>query len=227
MAVLDGGDALPRGTDRVRLESIIKELKEALGAVLGLGKFGGVERERVDVSTGEIVRVGGEGATAGLGDIREAVDDDDQMEVATPSLVDDDDGESMVEAEEELEDDEDDDAEFEEVEVVSPRGGAIQQRGLLSGANDDQELFSIHFTAPSPAPPVEAPVPITQRRREVEMDEEFGLGRTGAGTSPSGAKTEEEDGDDEDNDDDTIEEIQNVFLGTMKILDEYKRTSES
>lgn len=186
-----------RGTDRVRLESIVRETRERLGEALGVRKYVHL-RERVDVRTGEVE--GLEGGQEGLPGVERS------EEVGTPGLVEDD-GESGADVEmEDLEeerdsDDEGDDDDFEEIEVASP-----------SRELDSEESFSIHFAAPPVLAP--APIEVPPPRRTEEPEEDFGM---------AGARESSVELDDEDEDEEGLEaEVDKVFAETMKALEAAK-----
>lgn len=213
-----------RGTDRVRLESIILDARETLRAMLGVPVLG---QAKVDldptmpmVEPAYRIPEGAVDVQAAVEEVEEetpiscvAVGVDVEVRIEevepTPSLItdegtQDEDGDEPMEEDADSEDEDED--EFEEVDVASPSPPV---------GDDDASSFSIHFQAPPRAAPevVEEP----ERRKGFDPDAEYGM------------DDDDEEGDGGDGDEDGIEadealkqRVSEVFKETMAELEALK-----
>ncbi|KAI5477819.1 hypothetical protein MNV49_005903 [Pseudohyphozyma bogoriensis] len=190
-----------RATDRVRLASMIEDIKKTLRLALGIPSLSG-ERVRVD---GEVVeprmRVGAGSASVTSGGSSFRIP---ELEESTPSLTTDYseyDDESMAELEdptdgsgEEVED-EDEEDEFEQVDIEEAQGG-----------------FTINFSGPPPmSPPVSEAVisdVASEPARGFDPDSEY----------PEDESEREEEAVDEQDEAMVREQVERVFEGSLKWL---------
>ncbi|GAA5863888.1 hypothetical protein JCM1840_005806 [Sporobolomyces johnsonii] len=217
-----------RNTDRVRLETLVGEVKTVLSAALGLPAFVPLEFNpfqeitvpRMDPSTSSKPEEYDDGEE----DMRSV------SEASTPSLVSggstpntDDDAMSIDTVTPSNDSDSDSDADFEEVIVASP---TLSPRALASSVEDAYASapsldgsFQIHFTGPPPPTMTDGEftlnggdTPIVGQTRGFDPDEAY---------PPSEGEGGEEEGDD-GIDDRTRERCKRVFGETEKVLLELK-----
>lgn len=206
-----------RGTDRVRLESIVRDVRETLRAMLGLKRETAppvsLDQDRAilepsyRIPTGEVAVSAEDGETRMSCAIEEVAALESEPEGATtPSLATD--TSSTAGDDEEMSDGDDDSDEFEEVEVVSPSASAVR--------DDDLPSFSISFQAPPPLPAEasgQTRLSEPEQRKGFDPDAEYGMDDEddAAAVAPE-EETDEELGD----------QINAVFEGTMARLEELK-----
>ncbi|KAM0753915.1 hypothetical protein T439DRAFT_322801 [Meredithblackwellia eburnea MCA 4105] len=218
-----------RPTDRVRLQSVILDVKDTIRAALGLPSTASdrvklteadgaqyvVPTGRADVST---LSLGGVDSGPGI-----ETETDYSETATTPDLVRTDDGtstsEAITTADEEddgdsiSDDDEDEDVEFEEVASPSSHTGLPE----LEDVHLPPTSFSIHFSAPLPPPPEAVAQPQSRPsvvRKGFDPDAEYGMDDEDEGEDGSGQGPEDE------RDAVALEKrIEEVFRETIKIID--------
>ena len=206
-----------RGTDRVRLESVVRDLRDTLRAMLGLP----LERNgrvKLDQDSANFLEPGAARSASRVREGEEgerettmscAVVGGEDASVGTPSLTFDDDDTTGEEDDERMldvlgaaeisddddndDDDDDDDDAFEEVEVVSRPAAA--------------ESFVIHFEA-TPTPLADLPTPQSQDQRR--------------GFDPDAEYPEEEEGTVEQLDKELKAQVDAVFERTIARLEQLK-----
>lgn len=204
---LEGGLAASgmRNTDRIRLESLVRDIKANLAVALGLPEFIALEtdpfQELARMQNGRTGDSRSEGVLSGLGGGEAEMQSASQA--STPSLVSDNPvstdtdeamsvdtevaGNSLPEPTSGVEmEDEEDDVDFEEVAAISPSSSHPQQQHVLSDAYADAPSadgsFQIHFTGVPPPTMQDGELslqqgatPIVGQQRGFDPDSEYPL----------------------------------------------------
>lgn len=240
-----------RNTDRIRLESLVREIKANLAVALGLPEFVALEtdpfQELARMQNGRQGLARPEGPLSGLGGGEAEMQS--ASRASTPSLVSDTrlstDTDELMSVDAEGADglptptdgDDEDDVDFEEVAVVSPSYTLSPQRNALPDAYADDASadgsFQIHFTGVPPPTMQDGELslqqgetPIVGQQRGFDPDSEYPLseeeGDPIGGNAVTGANGEDATETEDGMEESTRDRVKRVFQRTEQVLSELR-----